>query len=288
MFNNIAKTFLLMFGLSSLFLSIGYYLSGTEGLIFAFIMALIMNFISFFFSDKIVLNLYRAKPLDQHTYAGIHEDVAYLSKKMNMPKPKLWLVTSPVANAFATGRGPGNASVAVTTGILEILNEEELRGVLAHELSHVKNRDILIGTIAATLATAISYLAYMARYAAFWGSSNSNNERSNNPIGMLFIGMFAPLAATLVQLGITRSREYQADESGAYATREPLALASALEKLEQNAKRNPTKTDMRYAPTSSLGIVKPFSGKSLLSLFSTHPPMRDRIKRLHELQQKIY
>ncbi len=289
MLNNIVKTFTLLFGLSLIFLSVGYYLGGTTGVTIAFVLALVMNFVSFFFSDKIVLNLYRARPLDPERYNNIYQDVAEISKTMNMPQPKLYLVRSPLANAFATGRGPGNASVAVTSSILELLNQEELRGVLAHELSHIKNRDVLIGTIAATLSTAISYLAYMSRYIAFWRSYDKHGQpTSGNPITLLFIAMFAPFAATLIQLGVSRSREYQADESGAYATHDPIALASALEKLEQNSKRGPFRKDMRYLPIESLGIVKPFSGKGLLALFSTHPPMRDRVRRLHEIQQKMF
>ncbi len=289
MLNNIVKTFTLLFGLSLIFLSVGYYLGGTTGITIAFILALIMNFVSFFFSDKIVLNLYRARPLDKQRYNHIYQDVAEISKTMNMPQPKLYLVRSPLPNAFATGRGPGNASVAVTTSILELLNQEELRGVLAHELSHVKNRDVLIGTIAATLSTAISYLAYMSHYLAFWGSRDEHGQpTSTNPITLLFIAIFAPFAATLIRLGVSRSREYQADESGAYATHDPLALASALEKLEQSSRRRPFAKDMRYLPTESLGIVKPFSGRGLLALFSTHPPMRDRVRRLHEIQQKMF
>lgn len=288
MLNNVIKTFVLLFGLSLIFLSVGYYIGGTTGLTVAFILALGMNFISFFFSDKMVLRIYRAKPLDPHRFSDIYSEVAEISNTMKMPPPKLYLVDSPVANAFATGRGPGHASVAVTTGILDILNPQELRGVLAHELSHVKNRDVLISTIAATLATAISYFASISRYIAFWGTPDEYGQPRNNPISLFLIALFAPFAATLIQLGVSRSREYYADESGAYATHDPMALASALEKLEANAKIRPFRRNMRYVPTNSLGIVRTFRGSGILALFSTHPPMRERVKRLKELQQRMF
>lgn len=288
MYYNVVKTFFLMAGLSLMVLTVGAMIGGKEGLTMAFIMAMCMNGFSYFFSDKMVLKMYNAKPLDPDAYPHIRQDVADLSKKMGIPMPKIWIVNSPIANAFATGRNPNNASIAYTTGILSILDNDELRGVTAHELSHVKNRDILIGSIAATMATAITYLASMARYAAFWGSTtNERDQRTNNPLTLLLIAFVAPLAASLVQLGISRSREYQADESGAHITNEPLALASALEKLENNANHRQTPADIRYAPTSALGIVKSFSARGLMALFATHPPMADRVRRLHEMQRKM-
>lgn len=288
MYFNVVKTLFLMVGLGLIFLAVGAMIGGKEGLTLAFIMALAMNGISYFFSDKIVLKMYNAKPLDPNAYPDIQADVAQLSEKMHMPMPKIWIIESPIANAFATGRNPNNASIAFTTGILNILDNDELRGVTAHELSHVANRDILIGSIAATMATAITYLASMARYAAFWGSaSNDRDQRSNNPIALLVIAFIAPLAASLVQLGISRSREFQADETGAQLTREPLALASALEKLELNAHRVHSPADIRYAPTSALGIVRSFSARGIAALFSTHPPMAERVKRLHEMQRRM-
>jgi heat shock protein HtpX len=291
MYYNVLKTFALMFVLSLIFLAVGSFLGGKDGLTIAFFMALAMNGFSYFYSDKVVLKMYNAKPLEQSTYPHIYEDVTELSKKMNMHVPKIWLVNSPIANSFATGRNPNNASIAYTTGILNILDRSELRGVTAHELSHVKNRDILIGSIAATMATAITYLASMARYAAFWGSASSSSDRdqrSNNPIALLVIAFIAPLAASLVQLGISRSREFQADQSGAELTQEPLALASALEKLELHAHRTPMQDNVQYAPTSALGIVKAFSTRGIMALFATHPPMIDRVRRLHAINKQLF
>src|SRR5690606_14966880 len=235
MFLNILKTATLLIILNGLLLLIGNMIGGISGIQMALLMAFAMNGITFFFSDKIVLSMYNAQPLDRSHYNWIYEIVEELSEKMTIPMPKLWIVNTPVANAFATGRNPQHGSIAVTTGILKILDEEELRGVLAHELAHIKNRDTLIATIAATIASAIGYLAYMLRHAAFWGSM-SDNRRRENPMGMFLVSLLMPLAATLVQLAISRSREYSADETGARCGRNPLALAAALEKLENNVK----------------------------------------------------
>lgn len=289
MWNHI-KTVILLASLSALFLLLGHVFGGREGVHIALLMALIMNAITYFFSDKIVLSMYGAKPLDKQRYANTYTMVEDLAKRMNIPMPKLWIVNTPVANAFATGRNPKNASVAVTTGILSILDEDELRGVLAHELSHVKNRDILVSTIAATLATAIGYLAYMLRYAAFWESYRSDRNRSGSgPFTMIIVAILMPIAASLLQLAISRSREYLADETGAECTHEPLALASALEKLHKNltyAHFQPHEQDK--ASTASLFIVFPFTSNGILSLFSTHPPMSKRIARLREMAHKLF
>ena len=287
MWYNTLKTIVLMTALSLMLLLVGNLVGGQEGMFIAFMLALLMNGITYFFSDKIVLRLYKAQPLKEAEYSAVHEMAATLAHKMQIPKPKLWLVQSPVANAFATGRNPKHASVALTSGIITLLDPHELQGVIAHELSHVKNRDILIGTMAATLATAISYLAYALRNAAIWGSYDSN-RRQNNPIALLFMSMLMPLAATLVQLAISRSREYQADDSGARATHDPLALASALKKLQENSRSAHAKLDERYAPTSSLCIVKPFNARTLFSLFATHPPMSKRIERLHKIHEQLF
>lgn len=282
------KTLLLLTILSGLFLLLGHALGGVAGLQCALIMALLMNGIAYFFSDKIVLRMYKAQPLDHEQYGWIHEIVADLAQTMRIPKPKLWIIHTPMANAFATGRSPQHASVAVTTGILQILDRYELRGVLAHELAHVKNRDILVTTIAATLATAIGYVAHMMQHAAFWGSvNNSNKQRQGNFLAMFVASLLMPLAATLVQLAVSRSREYLADESGAHHCQDPLALASALEKLHHHipqAHLNPD--DMQRASTASLFIVHPFTAQGLIALFSTHPPLQARIARLHALHQK--
>jgi len=289
-FNGI-KTAFLLGALSGLLLLCGKLIGGTAGLHIALILALVVNFVTYFFSDKIVLNMYKAQPLDKHQYEKIYDIVEALATDMHMPMPKLFLINTPMANAFATGRSPKHASVAVTSGILALLTPRELRGVLAHELSHVKNRDILVATIAATLATAIGYLAQMAQYAAFWGSVGGDKERRGaNPIALLIIALVMPIAAMLIQLAISRSREYEADHTGAFGCNDPLALASALEKLENNVQRdNLNQKETKYAGTSSLFIVNPFTGRSWVNLFSTHPPLFKRIALLRELaEQQIH
>lgn len=287
MFFNTAKTIVLISSMTALFVAVGNLLGGYNGMVTAGIMALVMNGFAYFFSDRMILAMYRAKPLDKQYYGHIYTIVHELTQRMDIPMPRLYLVPSSIANAFATGRNPSHAAVALTTGILDILDTDELTGVLAHELSHVKNRDILIGSVAATLATGISYLAYMLRTAAMWGTSYSNNEqRRRNPLILLIVGTLLPIAATLIQLAISRSREFQADESGALTTHDPLSLASALEKLDQASRYAQATTDERYEPTSALGIVKPFTRGTLLTLFATHPPMEQRIARLRVLYQQ--
>lgn len=288
MIGNILKTTLLLVLLNGLLLFLGSMIGGYAGIQMALFMALCMNGITFFFSDKIVLSLYKAQPLDRAHYAWIYEIVTELSEKMNLPMPKLWLVNSRMANAFATGRNPKHGSIAVTTGILRILDQDELRGVLAHELAHIKNRDTLITTIAATIASAIGYLAYMLRHAAMWGSFNSNRKQNSNPMALFAVSLLMPLAATLLQLALSRSREYAADETGAHCGRNPLALASALEKLENSSKHaHLDEENMQYTATASLFIVHPFLNHSWTSLFATHPPTKQRIARLHKLSNKM-
>ncbi len=288
MFFNIIKTAILLTILSGLLLLIGGLIGGAAGIQIAFFLSLIMNGIMFFFSDKIVLSLYKAQPLDRKHYEWIYEIMEELTHKMRLPMPKLWLVETPVANAFATGRNPSHASIAVTTGILKLLDAEELRGVLAHELAHVKNRDTLITTIAATLASTIGYMASMLRHAAFWGSFN-NDRRKQNPFVLIIVSILMPFAATLVQLAISRSREYAADDTGAHCSRSPLALASALQKLENNVKyAHMNEENMQQTSTASLFIVHPFAGHSLSSLFATHPPTRKRVERLQQLSKKMF
>lgn len=289
MFGNKLKTFILLVSLSALLLLLGNLFGGMIGLQMAFILALVMNGIAYFFSDKIVLRMYNAKPLDKQEYAWIYEIVEELAHEMRIPMPKLWLIPTPMANAFATGRNPNNASVAVTTGILSILDKDELRGVLAHELSHVKNRDILVSTIAATMATAIGYLASMIQHMAFWDSVRGENRKGGNPIGMFVIALLMPIAATIIQLAISRSREYLADETGAHACHDPLALASALEKLHNHIPHaHMNNNDTQRASTAALFIVHPFTTDSLMALFSTHPPMRVRVERLQALHRKMF
>ncbi|KKP35395.1 MAG: Protease HtpX-like protein [candidate division TM6 bacterium GW2011_GWF2_32_72] len=288
-FNQI-KTILLLTTLATIFMLLGWMFDGQSGLIIAFIFSLLTNFFAYFYSDKIVLKMYGAQPLDINQYPQIYSMVKELTFKMNIPMPKLWLIPTNMANAFATGRNPEHASVAVTSGIINILDEHELKGVLAHELSHVKNRDILITTIAATIASAIGFLANMLSRVAFWKSvSNSrSNKDQSNPITLLITAILMPIAATMIQLSISRSREYLADESGANASLDPLALASALEKLQLNVKHSAIQPNELNSSTASLFIINPFKGRSLLNLFSTHPPMKKRIERLRQIHKKLY
>jgi heat shock protein HtpX len=235
--------------------------------------------------------MYKAEKLDPQEYHWIYEIVEELAHSMKMPVPKLWLVKTSMANAFATGRSPAHASVAMTTGILNILDKDELRGVLAHELSHIKNRDVLVATIAATIATAIGYLANMLHHAAFWGAVSGNERKKENvhPIAMLLIALLMPLAAMLIQMAISRSREYLADETGAKCCHDPLALASALEKLHHHIPHaHMDSADTARASTAGLFIVHPFTTGTLMSLFSTHPPMHKRVERLRAMHQKTF
>jgi len=283
---NKIKTAILLVALSGLLLGLGALFGGIAGLQYAFIIALIINGIAYFFSDTIVLRLYKAHPLDNDHYSWVWAIVQELTSTMNIPMPKLWVIQTPMANAFATGRSPSHASIAITTGLLNLLEKHEVRGVLAHELSHIKNRDILVATVATTIATAIGYLASMAHYAGLWGSLSSNRRRGN-PIGLLLIAILMPIAATLIQLAISRSREYLADETGTHYSQDPLALAAALEKLKNNvAIAHLDKNDMQRASTASLFIVYPFDSRTWVSLFSTHPPLEARIAKLQKLYEK--
>lgn len=283
MFWNQFKTVLLLSTLSGLLFLLGYGIGGSNGLVFAFIFSLIMNYVTYFFSDRMVLAMYQAQPLDRERFGNIYEMVEELCHTSQLPMPKLWYIPTSMANAFATGRNPEHASVAVTQGILDILDEHELRGVLAHEISHVKNRDILVGTIAATLATAISYLATMVRWSFIFGGSRDDRDHSNG-LGALVAAIVMPLAAMLIQLAISRSREYLADESGAQCCHDPLALASALEKLHQSTQvHHEEPPTPAHASAASLFIVYPFSAKGLVNLFSTHPPMEKRVARLRKM-----
>lgn len=282
MFINKLKTVLLLGILSGICLLMGQLLGGEQGLIIAFIMALIINCFAYFFSEKLVLYLYKAQPLNRDEYPWIYQMVEELRIPLNLPMPKLWIIKTPVPNAFATGRSPKHASIAVTTGILEVLNHEELRGVLAHELSHIYNRDILVSTIAATIATTIGYCANMLHHMA-WRSSSKRKEGINGVIAFI-IALIIPIIATLIQLAISRSREYLADETGAHTCQDPLALASALEKIHQATKAvHFASDDAARAATAHLFIINPFSGKSLVNLFSTHPPIEKRVERLKRI-----
>lgn len=276
---NSVKTVLLLGLLTGLIIFFGGIFGGRGGMVLALGVAAIMNFVSYWFSDKIVLAMHGAKEIQQHEAPDIFSIIANLTQKAGMPMPRVYLVDDPSPNAFATGRGPDHAAVAVTTGILRLMSREELEGILAHELSHVKNRDILISSIAATLAGAIMVIAHIARWGAFFGGYGSReNERGPNPIALLATAILAPIAATLIQLAISRSREYEADASGAKIVGYPDGLASALRKLGQVSGRIPSAT--ASPAVGHLYIVNAFSGRALMNIFSTHPPLEDRIARL--------
>jgi heat shock protein HtpX len=274
------KTALLLGLMTALVLGIGNLVGGRQGMMLAFVIAAIMNFVSYWFSDKIVLALYRAQPVDQSQAPELYSIVQGLAQRMHMPMPRLYVIPTDAPNAFATGRNPEHAAVAVTQGIMRLLNREELEGVLAHELSHVSNRDILISSVAATLAGAIMMIARIAQFSMWFGGGGRDNDRGGNPISLLLMAILAPIAAMLIQLAISRSREYAADETGARVIGHGAGLASALEKLQSASKRMPLQAD---PATAHLFIVKPFTGSTLLELFSTHPPLEKRIERLRRL-----
>jgi len=275
---NTFKTALLLTALSLLLLSIGRAFGGQNGMIIALVLAAVMNFVSYFFSDKIALAMYRAQPVTREQLPRVYSVVERLTQKIGIPMPKLYVIPNDSPNAFATGRNPQHASVAVTQGILQLLNDEELEGVLAHELGHVNNRDILISSVAATIAAAITMLASMGRWAMIFGGMERNDrDRGGGGFGALLMLIVAPIAASLIQLAVSRSREYQADATGAHFTGNPYALASALGKLDAYSRRLP----MAATPsTAHLFIIQPLLGMNFGSLFSTHPPIAKRIERL--------
>jgi heat shock protein HtpX len=270
---NTFKTTFLLTAMTLLLMLIGSYFHGQQGMLIALIIAGVMNFVAYFFSDKIALATYRAQPVTREQLPQVYRIVERLTQKLSLPMPKIYVIPTDSPNAFATGRNPQHASVAVTQGILNLLNEEELEGVLAHELGHVNNRDILISSIAATLAGAITFLA---RWGMFFGGE-SREERRGGGFGALLMLILAPIAAFLIQMAVSRSREYQADESGAHLTGNPYALASALAKLDAYSKRVPLPAS---PSTAHLFIVQPFLGMNFGNLFSTHPPIAKRIERL--------
>jgi len=274
------KTVVLMVTLTLMLVFIGGFLGGKSGMTIALLMAFAMNFIAYWFSDKIVLKMYGAREVTEAEAPELYQVVAGLSQKANLPMPKVYIIDQEQPNAFATGRNPNKGAVAVTTGIMKILSREELEGVIAHELSHIKHRDILIGTIAATIAGAISYLAQMAQWAAIFGGGRNDEERGGSPIVALVMMIVGPIAAMLVQMAISRSREYGADKGGALITGNPLYLAKALKKLELASQRIPMAAN---PATSHMFIVNPLSGGGLVKLFSTHPPIEERIERLEAM-----
>ena len=275
---NTFKTAFLLTALTLLLMFVGRIFGGQNGMLIALIFAAVLNFVSYFYSDKIALAMYGARPVSREELPRAYQIVERLTQKIGIPMPKMYVIPTDSPNAFATGRNPEHASVAVTQGILNLLNDEEMEGVLAHELGHVRNRDILISSIAATVAGAITYLAEMARWGMiFGGYERDRDSRGGGGFAALFMLILAPIAAMLIQLAVSRSREYQADESGAHFTGNPYALASALSKLDAYSKRLP----LQATPsTAHLFIVQPFLGMSLGSLFSTHPPIAKRIERL--------
>jgi heat shock protein HtpX len=278
---NYFKTVILLGTLTGLFLLVGS-LFGTTGLIIGLVIAVIMNFGSYWFSDKIILKMYSAKEVTKSKDPALYSIVKRITEKAKMPMPKIYIIDTQTSNAFATGRNPQNSAIALTKGIMELLNEEELKGVIAHELAHIKNRDTLIATIAATIAGVISFIASMAQWAAIFGGFGGSDDDGPGLVQMLFLAILTPIIATIIQLAISRSREFHADASAAKYLQNPRGLAGALKKISQDVKRMPMKKGNEA--TASLFIINPFKTKSLLKLFSTHPSTEDRIARLNKLK----
>ncbi len=273
---NMMKTAILMAAITALFMAIGSMLGGRAGMMLALVVAVGMNFFSYWFSDKMVLKMYNAREVDETSAPRFYNMVRELAQRAQMPMPKVYLIDEAAPNAFATGRNPENAAVAATTGILNVLTERELRGVMAHELAHVKHRDILISTISATMAGAISMLA---NFAAFFGGRDSEG-RPANPIAGIAVAILAPLAASVIQMAISRAREFEADRGGAEISGDPAALASALDKIHRYAQGIPLHAAEAHPETAQMMIMNPLSGGGLRGLFSTHPATEERIARL--------
>ncbi len=276
---NTLKTFLLMIIMTFLLMFIGNAIGGRNGMMIALIFAAVMNFFSYWFSDKIVLTMYKAQPLDSNS--KIYQIVKRIALKADIPMPKVYLIEEQQANAFATGRNPNHAAVAVTRGLTEILDDDELSGVIGHELGHIHNRDILIGTIAATMAGAIMMLANMAKWAAIFGGRR-DDDRDGSPLALIVIAILAPVASMMIQMAISRTREYKADSFGAKVSGNPLYLARALRKLEIGAMRTPMNANLA---TENMFIISPLTGNKMAKLFSTHPSTADRIMKLEEMRE---
>ena len=280
---NTFKTFLLMAVLTGLFVLVGS-IWGRSGMITALCLAAAMNFFSYWFSDKLVLSMYHAQEVDEQTAPTFYHVVQRLASRDNIPMPKVYLLPDASPNAFATGRNPSHAAVAATEGLLRIMNEEELEGVIAHELSHVRNRDILISSIAATIAGALAVMMQFARFAAIFGGGRDDRQGGTNPLVLLLVAVLGSVAALFIQMAISRSREYQADASGAELSHNPLGLARALAQLQRASEQVPMDAN---PATAHLFIVNPLHGGGLMSLFSTHPPIEERIARLQKMAQEM-
>jgi len=279
---NTIKTALLLGALTGLLMLIGGLFGGQQGVVIAFIFAMVMNFGSYWFSDKLVLRMYKARPVSESEAPELHAMVKNLALKASLPMPHVYIISGDTPNAFATGRDEHHAVVAVTEGILRILDRDELEGVISHELTHIKNRDMLIGSIAATLAGTIVMLAHMAQWAAiFGGASRDDEEGGGGIIGLILMAVLAPIAAAIIQMAISRSREYLADAGGAKISGKPYDLAGALEKLSRASRAIPMKAN---PSTAHMFIVNPLTRRSLMNLFSTHPPIEERIARLRSMR----
>lgn len=279
---NTLKTVFLLTFMTVLLVFVGAAIGGRSGMIMAFSLAVVMNFASYWFSDKIVLSMYHAQPVTEAQAPELYATVRRLSQKAGLPMPKVYIIPGDTPNAFATGRNPEHAVVAVTEGIMRLLDREELEGVLSHELAHIKHRDILTGTIVATIAGAISMLAQMAQWAMIFGGGNRrDDDEGGSPIAALVMMIVAPIAAMLVQMAISRTREYEADKGGAGIAGNPYGLANALQKLERGAQVIPMEN--AKPATAHMFIVNPLTGGGIMNLFSTHPPIAERVKRLREM-----
>ena len=278
---NQLKTGLLLGLLTAIILLFGQMIGGQGGLIFAFIIAIAMNVGSYWYSDRIVLSMYKAKEISQQEAPRLHEIVSELAQRAGIPKPKVYIIPQEAPNAFATGRTPKQGVVAVTQGIMQLLSLEELKGVLAHEMGHIRNRDILIQTVAATLAGVIMFVSNMLQWAAIFGMGGGDDEGGGNPLVAIVMAIVAPIAAMLIQMAISRSREYLADQTGAQLAGDPNSLASALEKLDAYSKKVPMRQGS--PATAHMFIVNPFTGRGMAHLFSTHPPVQERVQRLRSM-----
>lgn len=277
---NTMKTFILMAALTALFMFAGQALGGQSGMGFALIMALGMNFFAYWYSDRLALTMSRAREVSYDQAPQLHAMIERLARNAGLPKPKVYVMPGQTPNAFATGRDPEHAALAVTEGLLQLLQQDELEGVIGHELGHIKNRDILISSVAAVMAGAISYLATMAQWTMIFGGGGNDDKGRSNLVAMLVMMIVAPLAAVIIQMAISRSREYLADGTGAKICGHPISLANALQRLEQYNRSVPMKVN---PATAQMYIVNPLAGGAMASLFSTHPPIQERIKRLRAM-----